>query len=177
MREPETTKFGVCEELGIGLVAWGPLGQGFLTGGITRDMRFDNPDDLRADFPRFTPEALEANFALVDFLKHFGAERALPRLRSHSPGCWPRNPGSYRSPVAPASHTWMITSPQPISNSARTTSGKSMKPSPPSTSSVHRSRPALTPRSTATANPDCPAIPGQRPMGGTPHGAAPARWR
>lgn len=75
MREPETTKFGVCEELGIGLVAWGPLGQGFLTGGITRDMRFDNPDDLRADFPRFTPEALEANFALVDFLKQFSAEK------------------------------------------------------------------------------------------------------
>ncbi|SDL22146.1 aldo/keto reductase [Arthrobacter sp. ok362] len=75
MREPETKKFGVCEELGIGLVAWGPLGQGFLTGGITRDMRFDNPDDLRADFPRFTPEALEANFALVDFLKRFGAEK------------------------------------------------------------------------------------------------------
>ena len=38
-------------------------------------MRFDNPDDLRADFPRFTPEALEANFALVDFLKRFGAEK------------------------------------------------------------------------------------------------------
>lgn len=75
MREPETKKFGVCEELGIGLVAWGPLGQGFLTGGITRDMRFDNPDDLRTDFPRFTPEALEANFALVDFLKRFGADK------------------------------------------------------------------------------------------------------
>lgn len=75
MREPETKKFGVCEELGIGLLAWGPLGQGFLTGGITRDMRFDNPDDLRAGFPRFTPEALEANFALVDFIKRFGAEK------------------------------------------------------------------------------------------------------
>lgn len=75
MREPETTKFGVCEDLGIGLVAWGPLGQGFLTGGITRTMRFDNPDDLRKDFPRFTPEALEANFALVDFLQEFGAAR------------------------------------------------------------------------------------------------------
>nr|WP_256127775.1 aldo/keto reductase [Arthrobacter sp. SDTb3-6] len=57
------------------MVAWGPLGQGFLTGGITRDMRFDNPDDLRADFPRFTSEALEANFAVVDFLEDFGAEK------------------------------------------------------------------------------------------------------
>jgi aryl-alcohol dehydrogenase-like predicted oxidoreductase len=68
MREPEQMKFGVCEELGIGLVSWGPLGQGFLTGKITRGMRFDDPNDLRKDFPRFTPEALEANFKLVDFL-------------------------------------------------------------------------------------------------------------
>lgn len=71
MREPEDTKFDLCEELGIGLVAWGPLGQGFLTGAITRDMKFDDPNDLRKDFPRFTPEALEANFKVVDFLKAF----------------------------------------------------------------------------------------------------------
>src|SRR5271167_2288070 len=73
MREPETIKFALCEELGIGLVAWGPLGQGFLTGKITRDMKFDDANDLRKDFPRFTPEALEANFKLVDFLRAFAA--------------------------------------------------------------------------------------------------------
>jgi aryl-alcohol dehydrogenase-like predicted oxidoreductase len=79
MREPEQTKFSVCEELGIGLVAWGPLGQGFLTGKIGRDSKFDNPSDLRRDFPRFTPEALEANFAVVDFLKDFaGRKRITP---------------------------------------------------------------------------------------------------
>src|SRR3954451_9873571 len=77
MREPETTKFGVCDELGIGLVAWGPLGQGFLTGAITRDMKFDDPDDLRKDFPRFTPEALEANFKVVDFLKDLAARKGI----------------------------------------------------------------------------------------------------
>ena len=75
MREPEATKFALCEELGIGLVAWGPLGQGFLTGAITRGMRFDDPNDLRKDFPRFTPEALEANFTVVDFLKDLAARR------------------------------------------------------------------------------------------------------
>jgi aryl-alcohol dehydrogenase-like predicted oxidoreductase len=69
MREPEQSKFAVCEELGIGLVAWGPLGQGFLTGKITRGMTFDDPNDLRKDFPRFTPEAMEANFKVIDFLK------------------------------------------------------------------------------------------------------------
>ncbi|RVO69945.1 aldo/keto reductase [Sinorhizobium medicae] len=75
MREPETAKFALCEELGIGLVAWGPLGQGFLTGKITKDMKFDDPNDLRKDFPRFTPEALEANFKVVDFLKDLGARK------------------------------------------------------------------------------------------------------
>ncbi len=73
MREPETTKFAMCEELGIGLVAWGPLGQGFLTGKITRYTRFDDANDLRKDFPRFTPEALESNFKVVDFLRDFAA--------------------------------------------------------------------------------------------------------
>ena len=152
MREPETQKFGVCEELGIGLVAWGPLGQGFLTGGITRDMRFDNPDDLRADFPRFTPEALEANFALVDFLKNFGAEKgaspaqlALAWLLAQKPWVVPI-PGGTRPP------TWTTTCPRPTSNSLRTTCSGSTKPSPLSTSSAHRSRQALTPPSTATAN-------------------------
>jgi aryl-alcohol dehydrogenase-like predicted oxidoreductase len=77
MREPEATKFALCEELGIGLVAWGPLGQGFLTGKITKDMKFDDPNDLRKDFPRFTPEALEANFKVVEFLKNLGAQKGI----------------------------------------------------------------------------------------------------
>src|SRR5271165_5334038 len=77
MREPEQTKFALCEELGIGLVAWGPLGQGFLTGAITRDMKFDDPNDLRKDFPRFTPEALAANFKVVEFLKDLAARKKI----------------------------------------------------------------------------------------------------
>jgi len=77
MREPEQTKFALCEELGIGLVAWGPLGQGFLTGKITKDMKFDDPNDLRKDFPRFTPEALAANFKVVDFLKGLAARKGI----------------------------------------------------------------------------------------------------
>ena len=75
MRDPEQTKFALCEELGIGLVAWGPLGQGFLTGKITRGMTFDDPSDLRKDFPRFTPEAMEVNFQIVDFLKELAWNR------------------------------------------------------------------------------------------------------
>jgi aryl-alcohol dehydrogenase-like predicted oxidoreductase len=74
-REPEQGMLNLCEELQIGFVAWGPLGQGFLTGAITRDMKFDDPNDLRKDFPRFTPEALEANFKVVDFLKDLASRK------------------------------------------------------------------------------------------------------
>ncbi|MDR3533374.1 MAG: aldo/keto reductase [Rhodopila sp.] len=77
MREPEDGTLALCEELGIGFVAWGPLGQGFLTGKIGRNDRFDDPRDLRSTFPRFTPEALEANFAVVDFLRDLAVRKGL----------------------------------------------------------------------------------------------------
>ena len=67
-RDPEAEVLPACEELGIGFVPWSPLGQGFLTGKIDTNMTFDN-SDFRASFPRFTPEAREANLALVDLLK------------------------------------------------------------------------------------------------------------
>ena len=72
-RDPEAEVLPACEELGIGFVPWSPLGQGFLTGKIDTNMTFDN-SDFRASFPRFTPEAREANLALVDLLKQI-AER------------------------------------------------------------------------------------------------------
>ncbi|ODU99874.1 MAG: aldehyde oxidase [Rubrivivax sp. SCN 70-15] len=75
MREPELELLARCEELGIGFVSWGPLGQGFLTGQITPDTKFDDPSDLRSSFPRFTPEALKANFVVVDFLRGLAARR------------------------------------------------------------------------------------------------------
>jgi aryl-alcohol dehydrogenase-like predicted oxidoreductase len=76
-REPEQTKFPPREELGIGLVAWGPLGQGFLTGKITRDVKFDGPSDQRKDFPRFTAEAIAANFKVVGFLQELATRRGI----------------------------------------------------------------------------------------------------
>ena len=75
MREPEVELLALCEELGIGFVPWGPLGQGFLTGQITPDTKFDDPSDLRSSFPRFTPEALKANFAVVEFLRGLAARK------------------------------------------------------------------------------------------------------
>ena len=68
-RDPEAEVLPVCEKLGIGFVPWSPLGQGFLTGTVDATMTFDTTSDLRATFPRFTPEAIKANQPVVDFLK------------------------------------------------------------------------------------------------------------
>jgi aryl-alcohol dehydrogenase-like predicted oxidoreductase len=73
-REPEAEVLPVCEELGIGFVPWGPLGTGFLTGKLDANAKFDSTD-LRSTFPRFTPEALQANLAFVDMLRGFAARR------------------------------------------------------------------------------------------------------
>jgi aryl-alcohol dehydrogenase-like predicted oxidoreductase len=55
------------EELGIGLVPYSPLGRGFLTGKIDENAEFDS-SDFRSTLPRFTPEALKANQALIQLL-------------------------------------------------------------------------------------------------------------
>jgi aryl-alcohol dehydrogenase-like predicted oxidoreductase len=73
-RGPETNGIlQVCEELGIGLVPYSPLGRGFLTGAMNKDTKIEK-SDFRSMLPRFTPEAMEANQALVDLLKRI-AER------------------------------------------------------------------------------------------------------
>jgi aryl-alcohol dehydrogenase-like predicted oxidoreductase len=74
-REPEKEVLPVCEELGIGFVPWGPLGTGFLTGTITPDTKFDATTDLRANFPRFTAEAMKANMPVVDMLRNFAKKK------------------------------------------------------------------------------------------------------
>jgi aryl-alcohol dehydrogenase-like predicted oxidoreductase len=68
-RDPEAEVLPTCQELGIGFVPWAPLGQGFLTGTIDATTTFDSNSDLRATFPRFTPEARRANQAVVDLLR------------------------------------------------------------------------------------------------------------
>lgn len=70
-RGPEAQVLPLCEELGIGFVCWSPLGMGFLTGTIRADRRFEvAPEpDFRAAVPRFAPDALPANMALVDVVQ------------------------------------------------------------------------------------------------------------
>ena len=67
-RRPEEEVLPALEELGIGFVPFSPLGKGFLTGKIDENTAFDR-GDIRGTIPRFEPEALKANLALVDLLR------------------------------------------------------------------------------------------------------------
>jgi aryl-alcohol dehydrogenase-like predicted oxidoreductase len=67
MRTPEKEVIPTLEELGIGFVPFSPLGKGYLTGKIDATTKFDS-SDFRNILPRFTPEALKANQALIDLL-------------------------------------------------------------------------------------------------------------
>jgi len=66
-RTPEKEVIPTLEELGIGFVPYSPLGKGFLTGKMNENTTFSS-SDFRSTLPRFTPEALKANQALIDLL-------------------------------------------------------------------------------------------------------------
>jgi aryl-alcohol dehydrogenase-like predicted oxidoreductase len=66
-RRPEAELIPTLDELGIGFVPYSPLGKGFLTGKIGEHAKFDSTD-FRSTLPRFTPDALKANQALIDLL-------------------------------------------------------------------------------------------------------------
>ncbi len=66
-RGPEAEVLPTLEELGIGFVPFSPLGKGFLTGKMDENTKLDSTD-FRSTIPRFTPEAMKANRALVDLL-------------------------------------------------------------------------------------------------------------
>jgi aryl-alcohol dehydrogenase-like predicted oxidoreductase len=68
-RRPEQDVLAVCEELGIGFVPYSPLGKGFLTGAVDASTTFDQDTDLRAQIPRFSPDALRHNLAMVDLIQ------------------------------------------------------------------------------------------------------------
>jgi len=66
-RRPEAEVLPALEDLGIGFVPYSPLGKGFLTGAMNANTTFDS-SDFRSTLPRFTPEALKTNQALIDLL-------------------------------------------------------------------------------------------------------------
>jgi aryl-alcohol dehydrogenase-like predicted oxidoreductase len=73
-RGPEAEVLPTLEELGIGFVPYSPLGKGFLTGKMDQNTTFAG-NDFRSTLPRFTPEALKANHALVDLLGKIAAQK------------------------------------------------------------------------------------------------------
>jgi aryl-alcohol dehydrogenase-like predicted oxidoreductase len=74
-RGPETNGIiAACEELGIGLVPYSPLGKGFLTGAMSKDTKIEE-NDFRKLLPRFTPEAMAKNQALIDLLRRIAGEK------------------------------------------------------------------------------------------------------
>jgi aryl-alcohol dehydrogenase-like predicted oxidoreductase len=73
-RRPEQEILPTLEELGIGFVPYSPLGKGFLTGKITPDTKFDS-SDFRSTLPRFRPENMDANQAMVVLLNRFAEEK------------------------------------------------------------------------------------------------------
>lgn len=90
--EPEKDVLPVLEELGIGFVAFSPIGRGYLGGLLNENSRFDAANDNRAELPRFKPDALKANRVLIDTLIEFGkakgatsAQVALAWLLSRKP--------------------------------------------------------------------------------------------
>src|SRR6266849_6489574 len=75
-RDPE--KNGVlatCEELGIGFVPWGPVGQGCLTQKIDAGTKFDSKMDMRSGCPRFSPENIAAKMPIVDLIRQLAEKK------------------------------------------------------------------------------------------------------
>lgn len=79
-REPERELLPALGELGIGFVPFSPLGKGYLTGRLSARTPFGE-DDVRARFPRFTSEAMEANRGLVDFIRALAREKGVTPAR------------------------------------------------------------------------------------------------
>ena len=73
-RSVENGILPTCEELGIGLVPYSPLGRGYLTGKVDENTAFASTD-IRARNPRFTPEAIKANRVVIDLLEKIGKRK------------------------------------------------------------------------------------------------------
>jgi aryl-alcohol dehydrogenase-like predicted oxidoreductase len=73
-RNIEAEILPTCDELGIGVVPYSPLGRGYLTGKVDENTTFDSTD-IRARNPRFAPEAIKANRVVIDLLEKIGVEK------------------------------------------------------------------------------------------------------
>jgi aryl-alcohol dehydrogenase-like predicted oxidoreductase len=76
-RQPEQDVIKVCEELGIGFVPYSPLSRGFLSGFINEHTKYNPANDNRPSLPRYQPDAIKANWVMIDTLAEFGNQRGL----------------------------------------------------------------------------------------------------
>ena len=122
-RRPEEGVLAACAELGIGFVPFSPLGKGFLTGTVDTTTTFEQGGDLRAQIPRFAPDALATEpRPRRSRSRRSPRPRAPPRARSRWPGCSPSSRGSCPSPAPPSRTVSRRTRPPPTSTSPPTTS-------------------------------------------------------
>jgi len=141
-RGPEEEILPTLEELVIVFIPFSPLGAGFLTGKMDEATRFAS-SDFRANVPRFAPDALKANMALVELLRDVAKSKGATRPRSRSPGYWPRSRGSSPSRALRNPSALRRTSARLPSNSPWTTSRESMRwPRPSSCKATGSPRPS-----------------------------------
>ena len=76
-RQPELDVIKVCEELGIGFVPYSPLSRGFLSGMINERTKYNPANDNRPTLPRYQPDAIKANWLIIEKLTEFGNPRGL----------------------------------------------------------------------------------------------------
>jgi len=113
-RDPEDEILPTVRALGIGFVAYSPLGRGFLSGQITSPDDFA-PDDFRRNSPRFQGENFGRNLALVARVREIAGRKGCTPSQLALPGCWRRGRTSRRSPVPSAGRTWRRTWARPAS--------------------------------------------------------------
>jgi aryl-alcohol dehydrogenase-like predicted oxidoreductase len=76
-RDPEGEILNTCEELGIGFVPYSPIARALLTGYINPLTKYVADNDNRDTLPRYTPEAVKANWPLMEAIADFGNQRGL----------------------------------------------------------------------------------------------------
>jgi aryl-alcohol dehydrogenase-like predicted oxidoreductase len=120
------------EELGIGFVAYSPLGKGYLTGRFKENTALDS-SDFRNILPRFTPEARKANQALVDLLARIGERKKVTAAQIAIAWLLTQKPWIVPIPGTRSFRAWTRTSGQPTSNLPPTISARSIARPPGST--------------------------------------------
>ena len=114
-RDPEAEVLPTVRELGIGFVAYSPLGRGFLSGRIRSADDLDERD-FRRRGPRFQEDNLQRNLELVREVEEWRRRRAPRRRRSRWPGCWREARTSSRSRGRNGARTWRRTRLRPRSS-------------------------------------------------------------